>query len=121
MEEDKTSYEHFSASLCLCVNDLLLAATTGCRQDMHDQPKYIPLRPSEFFADGRSQRPLVEGTVARGLLKEDTAFYQGKGADGKPVTEFPFPVTKEVILRGQEALQHLLHAVSRRRRKTATA
>jgi mono/diheme cytochrome c family protein len=74
----------------------------GCRQDMHDQPKYIPLRPSEFFADGRSQRPLVEGTVARGHLKEDKAFYEGKGADGKPVTDFPFPVTKEVILRGQD-------------------
>jgi hypothetical protein len=83
----------------------LIGATAifvGCRQDMHDQPKYIPLRPSEFFADGRSQRPLIEGTVARGLLKEDAAFYQGKGPDGKPVTEFPFPVTKEVILRGQE-------------------
>jgi hypothetical protein len=69
---------------------------------MHDQPKYIPLRPSNFFADGRSQRPVIEGTVARGLLKEDTAFYQGKGADGKPVTDFPFPVTKDVILRGQD-------------------
>ena len=82
----------------------LLAAglSVGCRQDMHDQPKYIPLRPSGFFADGRSQRPLIEGTVARGLLKEDAAFYQGKGPDGKPVMEFPFPVTKEVILRGQE-------------------
>jgi mono/diheme cytochrome c family protein len=69
---------------------------------MHDQPKYIPLRPSTFFADGRSARPLIEGTVARGHLNEDTALYTGKGADGKPTNEFPFPVTKEVIQRGQQ-------------------
>ena len=74
----------------------------GCRQDMHDQPKYIPLRPSEFFADGRSERPLIEGTVARGHLNEDAALYTGKGPDGKPLDTFPFPVTKEVIARGQQ-------------------
>jgi mono/diheme cytochrome c family protein len=69
---------------------------------MHDQPKYIPLRPSEFFADGRSERPLIEGTIARGHLNDDTAFYTGKGADGKPLDTFPFPITKEVISHGQE-------------------
>ena len=81
---------------------LALAATVACRQDMHDQPKYIPLRPSDFFADGRSERPLVEGSVARGHLKDDVAFYTGKGPDGKPVDTFPFPVTKDVIERGQQ-------------------
>ncbi len=81
---------------------LALLASTACRQDMHDQPKYIPLRPSEFFTDGRSARPLPEGTVARGHLNEDTLFYTGKGQDGKPVDTFPFPVTKDVILRGQQ-------------------
>jgi len=79
-----------------------LAALAGCRQDMHDQPKYIPLRPSDFFADGRSARPIIEGTVARGHLNDDTAFYTGKGADGKVVNDFPMPVTKEMILRGQQ-------------------
>ena len=81
---------------------LALAATVACRQDMHDQPKFIPLRPSEFFSDGRSERPLLEGTVARGHLKDDAAFYTGKGPDGKPINEFPFPVTREVIERGQQ-------------------
>jgi Cytochrome C oxidase, cbb3-type, subunit III len=81
---------------------LALLASTACRQDMHDQPKYIPLRPSEFFTDGRSARPLPEGTVARGHLNEDTLFYTGKGEDGKPVDTFPFPLTKDVILRGQQ-------------------
>ena len=79
-----------------------LVLLTGCRQDMQDQPKYIPLRPSEFFSDGRSERPLVEGTVARGHLNDDTAYYTGKGADGKPLDTFPFAMTKEVILRGQD-------------------
>jgi len=80
---------------------LLLTTLTGCRQDMQDQPKFIPLRPSSFFADGRSERPLVEGTVARGHLEADTAFYTGK-VDGKPIATFPFPVTRAVLERGQE-------------------
>jgi hypothetical protein len=80
----------------------LMILLAGCRQDMHDQPKFLPLRPSTFFADGRSARPLPEGTVARGHLNEDTVFYTGKGADGKLVTEFPMPVTKDMILRGQQ-------------------
>jgi hypothetical protein len=69
---------------------------------MQDQPKYIPLRPSNFFPDGRSERPLVDGTVARGHLDDDAAFYTGKGPDGKFLNEFPFPVTKEVLERGQD-------------------
>jgi mono/diheme cytochrome c family protein len=69
---------------------------------MYDQPKFTPLRPSEFFEDGRSARPLPEGTVARGHLNDDAAFYTGKGPDGKPLDTFPFPVTKEVIVRGQD-------------------
>lgn len=81
---------------------LALLGTAACRQDMHDQPKYIPLRPSSFFADGRSERPLPTGTVARGHLDEDTLFYTGKGPDGKFLDDFPFPVTKDVVLRGQQ-------------------
>ena len=47
---------------------LSVTALAGCRQDMHNQPKYRGLRPSTFFADGSSARPLVEGTVARGTF-----------------------------------------------------
>jgi mono/diheme cytochrome c family protein len=79
---------------------LALLTTAGCRQDMHDQPKYIPLRPSQFFADGRSERGLIEGTVARGHLNDDAALYTGKGPGGKPLDTFPFPVTKDVIESG---------------------
>jgi mono/diheme cytochrome c family protein len=81
---------------------LAAAALAGCRQDMQNQPKYIPLRPSGFFDDGRSERPLINGTVARGHLNDDTVYYTGKGPDGKPVDTFPFPVTKEIVARGQE-------------------
>jgi mono/diheme cytochrome c family protein len=73
----------------------------GCRQDMHDQPKFIPLRMSDFFADKRSARPIIEGTVARGQLKADTYFYTGKiGNDVGDV--MPFPVTADVLARGQQ-------------------
>jgi mono/diheme cytochrome c family protein len=81
---------------------LSAAALAACRQDMHDQPKYIPLRPSSFFSDGRSARPIPENTIARGHLDEDRAFYTGRDASGKLVTEFPIPVTKELLLRGQD-------------------
>ncbi len=73
----------------------------GCRQDMHDQPKYIPLRSSEFFRDGRSARAPVEGTVARGHLKDDEHFYTGQ-VNGKLVETLPFPVTRDYLERGQE-------------------
>ena len=51
---------------------LTLLLSVGCRLDMHVQPRYNPLAKSDFFADQRSARPLVEGTVARGDLREDS-------------------------------------------------
>jgi len=83
---------------------LLAAAVTACRQDMHDQPKYRPLRGSDIFADKRSARPFVPGTVARGTLREDTVLYTGKiGNDF--VTEIPVAVTAELLARGQTQFQ----------------
>lgn len=75
----------------------------GCRQDMHDQPKYQPLEASTFFADGRSERPLVPGTVARGAdwLRDDDHLYTGK-VNGADAATFPFAVTAEVLARGRE-------------------
>jgi Cytochrome C oxidase, cbb3-type, subunit III len=92
------------AAVCAFAAAGLLA---GCRQDMHDQPKFIPQRGTEFYADGRSARPQVENTVARGQLHEDAYFYTGlePGQDGKPGREgnvMPFPVTMQVLERGQE-------------------
>lgn len=76
-------------------------ALVGCRQDMHDQPRFKPLAMSDFYADLRSARPPVEGTVARGQLHEDTYFYTGKIGDN-PGDYMPFPVTEEVLTRGRE-------------------
>ncbi len=83
---------------CICFACLSLSA---CQQQMADQPRYKPLARSEFFGDERSARPLVEGTVARGHLNADELFYNGT-VNGKPADTFPFPITKEVLLRGQE-------------------
>jgi mono/diheme cytochrome c family protein len=68
---------------------------------MHDQPKYIPLRESTFFSDDRSARPMVAGTVARGLLRDDPLLYTGK-VDGTNATVFPFPVDRKTMARGRE-------------------
>ncbi|HTL47719.1 MAG TPA: cytochrome c [Verrucomicrobiae bacterium] len=75
-------------------------ALSGCG-DMVDQPRYEPMEASNFYADGRSARPLVEGTVARGQLHDDVQLYTGK-VDGKPADTFPFPIDEKVLLRGQE-------------------
>jgi mono/diheme cytochrome c family protein len=81
---------------------LLSVGLAGCRQDMHNQPKYRPLRPSAFFDNGSSARPIVDGTVARGTLQTaDPAFFLGK-VDNQLVAELPFPVTEAVLDRGQE-------------------
>lgn len=85
-----------------CFAAACLAALAGCRQDMHDQPKYKPLASTSFFSDGRASRPIVEGTVARGHLDESTELYAGKDAAGKPVTAFPVAVTADLVKRGRE-------------------
>ena len=79
----------------------LLSTLAGCRQDMHDQPRFKPLAKSDFYADLRSARMPVDGTVARGQLHEDTYFYTGKmGSD--PGNYMPFAVTQADLDRGRE-------------------
>jgi len=80
---------------------LMIVLLSACRIDMHVQPRQNPLSRSDFYADQRSARPPVEGTVARGDLRADTYFYTGKiGNDLGDV--MPFPVTKEILERGRE-------------------
>ena len=96
-----------------------LVACTGCvrgctssrppiqiNPSMDDQPKVRPQTASRFFYDGASMRQPVPGTVPIGGLKEDTAFFTGKGADGQFVATIPVtvPVTgnEAVLERGQQ-------------------
>src|SRR5262250_2735009 len=79
---------------------MAILSLAGCRQDMHDQPRFKPLAESDFYADLRSARQPVEGTVARGQLHEDTYFYTGKIGDN-PGDYMPseVPVTAESLAR----------------------
>lgn len=79
---------------CLCV----AAAAAGCRQDMHDTPRYEALEKSDFFGDSRSARPLVEGTVARGHLDQDQALRAGQAL----AATLPIPVDGALLARGRE-------------------
>ncbi len=97
---------------------LLGAMLPGCYQRMAIQPKLKPQSPTQFFADGRSTRPQVQGTVARGTLQEDSVFSTGKISElgvqiaGEPVdpkailaqytSEFPLEVNESLLNRGRE-------------------
>jgi mono/diheme cytochrome c family protein len=107
----------------------VLAALAGCQQKMASQPSYKPLEPSKFFADGRSSRPLVPGTVARGQLRTNLALYTGRKSRPKPledqrpappnangskrgfdenrdfVTEFPLAVDEALIRHGGDRFE----------------
>jgi mono/diheme cytochrome c family protein len=73
----------------------------GCRQDMQNQPKFIPQRGTTFFADGRSARPQVENTVSRNEVNTEDYFHTGL-LEGKEQDALPFPVTAQILARGQE-------------------
>ena len=91
-----TSVSRLIGAVCAAA---CLVFASGCRylrQDMADQPKNRPLSPSELFEDGRSERPLVENTVARGSLADDELFVP------KDSNNFPMPVNLELLQRGEE-------------------
>lgn len=84
--------------LALAVTTLLAA---GCRQDMHDQPKYEPLESSSFFRDGRASRPPVEGTVWRTERIGDPAYTTGR-LGAQYVAAVPAPITTGLLARGRQ-------------------
>lgn len=87
------------AAILLGAAGVLLLA--GCREDMQNQPKFVPLRENDFYADGRSARPKLEGTIARGQLEDDSLLYTGK-VNGQETDQFPFPITASDLARGRE-------------------
>lgn len=73
----------------------------GCNTDMWVQNKQAPMSESEFFSDSSSIRPLVPGTIPRGHLREDGAFFTGI-ENGKWIDKIPVAVTKELVARGKD-------------------
>lgn len=97
-------------------------------QDMDFQPKLKTQKLSEMFVDSRGMRPILPGTLARGDLQEDAAFFEGlqqdqaddvdramllpnaKNPDGTTVNlanmpwveEIPVDVDDALMARGQE-------------------
>jgi mono/diheme cytochrome c family protein len=83
----------------LLLTVVLFAA--GCRQDMHDAPRYEAFEASATFADNRASRSAPVGTVPRGWLREDEALYTGKVA-GQVVEQFPLAIARADLERGQQ-------------------
>jgi mono/diheme cytochrome c family protein len=88
--------------MLLAVGVAACVGGAACRQDMHDAPRFNPLRKSDFYDDHRSERPLIEDTVPRGWLMADDAFATGK-VNGQFVAELPseVPLTLDLLKRGQ--------------------
>ena len=87
--------------LAILLGALGLCLLAGCREDMQNQPKFIPLRENQFYSDNRSARPIMEGTIARGQLEDDPLLYTGK-VNGQEADQFPFPITEKDLARGRE-------------------
>jgi hypothetical protein len=88
----------FRRAIVLCA---LVLFAAGCRQDMHDAPRYEAFEANNQFPDGRAARVAPAGTVARGLLRDDEALYTGK-IDGQMVDRVPFALSHNDLRRGQD-------------------
>ncbi len=84
-----------------CLLLFAICLLPSCRQKMAVQPRYDPLEPSDFFPDGMSARPRIAGTVARGEIELDGFLSTGK-INGQEADGFPFPITMQVMNRGEE-------------------
>jgi mono/diheme cytochrome c family protein len=80
---------------------MAIVIVAGCRQQMAETGRIKPLEPSLAFEDRRSARPPVPGTVARGQLRSDQAFYTGK-VDNREVTVLPVPLSLALVKQGRE-------------------
>ncbi len=85
----------------VCVALCALLVLTGCTQKMANQPAIKPLAANSFFTDGQGARPLPPDTVARNAALNDELLNTGM-INGKEADLFPFPITKAILLRGQE-------------------
>jgi mono/diheme cytochrome c family protein len=90
------------ATLVLALAGVSLLSLGCSRLDMQDQPKFKAQGTNDFFVDARDGRPELEGTIARGQLNEDTAYYEGKDAAGNDIEAFPLAVDKTFLERGHQ-------------------
>ncbi|MEZ5426341.1 MAG: cytochrome c [Pyrinomonadaceae bacterium] len=119
-----SNLRHLRREICFTLLAVFVLLSLGCRYDMQDQPRYKAYKKSDFFSDKKAMRDLPEGTVARGQLHADKAFYTGKKENADPsiqvqtttdangntlvssfpndIEKIPIPVTKELIDRGEE-------------------
>ena len=102
MQLTHTSLRRLFARIALiAIAGVLISA---CHLDMYDQPKYKALQASDFFKDGASARPLVDGTVARDHLQIDETTVGRVGGD--PAADFvatnPLTVDDSILARGEE-------------------
>jgi cbb3-type cytochrome c oxidase subunit III len=74
---------------------VVMVAVVGCNQRMGEQPYYRPLQSGDA-------RAVPADTVARGHLRDDSLLFTGKDANGQDSTEFPFPITRDVLERGRD-------------------
>lgn len=106
-----TMHHRYRYSLLVLV---ALVALTGCRGSTSDAPpvhinpnmdqqqRFDPQEANRFFEDGRAMRLPVAGTVARGFLKEDIEFWEGRTETGEFVRSIPMDVTMEFMERGRD-------------------
>ncbi len=97
----RTHESELTRTSCAALLLTMVWAMSGCHQDMTDQPKKEALEASVFFEDGRTARPLVPGTIARGHLETETPLFTGK-SNGQLVAELPVPLTAELVERGRK-------------------
>jgi mono/diheme cytochrome c family protein len=91
-----TNVPRLLLAACAAVCVFVASGCQNLRQDMATQPKNRPLSPSDFFEDGRSERPIIENTVARGSVADDELFVP------KDSNAFPLPVNQALLNRGEE-------------------
>lgn len=85
---------------------LCLFLLSACHQDMYNQPRYkkpymLERGATTIFPDGMVARPRVPNTISQSQVLADEHFYTGQ-VNGEYVTEFPYPITSEILRRGKD-------------------
>ena len=88
-----------TAAVIIAIVCVVLSAS--CRRDMQDQPKYKPLQKSDFFADGRSARPVPANTIAWDELNDNDPEHTGE-SNGAFLETIPITVNEALLRRGQD-------------------